>query len=204
MSAPTKKRISRSTTPAFSSRRSSSASAKARSTSGCSRRFRSQSARYVGADAEAETEFLGAEQLDRAHEHEGAAYHADRTRYHFESTIRMRTVERWAGQQRRDHGTRGEERRAAPSHFCDGAFLLGQRVGAELVHALLEAGHGRQCSLPNRTPTLSASVTLAAASDYSGMLPCLRCGPGSRLVCSASSAVMTFGRVSWGTITSST
>jgi hypothetical protein len=37
----------------------------------------------------------------------------------------------------------------------------------------------------------------------SGMLPCLRFGPGSRLVCSVSSAVISFGRVSCGTITSS-
>ena len=40
-------------------------------------------------------------------------------------------------------------------------------------------------------------------SRYSGMLPCLRFGPGSRLVWSVSSAVMIFGRVSCGTITSS-
>jgi hypothetical protein len=39
---------------------------------------------------------------------------------------------------------------------------------------------------------------------YSGMFPCLRRGPGSRFVCSVSSAVITFGRVSCGTITSST
>ena len=44
---------------------------------------------------------------------------------------------------------------------------------------------------------------VARSLDYSGMLPCLRFGPGSRLVSSVSSAVMTFGRVSWGTITSS-
>jgi hypothetical protein len=37
----------------------------------------------------------------------------------------------------------------------------------------------------------------------SGMFPCLRFGPGSRFVSSVCSAVMTFGRVSWGTITSS-
>ena len=33
---------------------------------------------------------------------------------------------------------------------------------------------------------------------YSGMLPCLRFGPGSRLVSSVSSAVISFGRVSCG------
>ena len=40
-------------------------------------------------------------------------------------------------------------------------------------------------------------------AHQSGMLPCLRFGPGSRLVSSVSSAVMSFGRVSWGTMTSS-
>ena len=38
----------------------------------------------------------------------------------------------------------------------------------------------------------------------SGMFPCFRFGACTRLVSSVSSAVMTFGRVSWGTITSST
>jgi hypothetical protein len=40
--------------------------------------------------------------------------------------------------------------------------------------------------------------------SYSGMLPCLRFGVGARLVCSMSNAAMTFGRVSCGTMTSST
>ena len=39
--------------------------------------------------------------------------------------------------------------------------------------------------------------------DYSGMFPCLRFGISTRLVCSLSSARISLGRVSWGTITSS-
>ena len=39
--------------------------------------------------------------------------------------------------------------------------------------------------------------------SYSGMLPCLRRGPSSRLVCSVCSAVIILGRVSCGMITSS-
>src|SRR3712207_8856427 len=38
--------------------------------------------------------------------------------------------------------------------------------------------------------------------SYSGMLPCLRFGPGSRLVSRVSNALITVGRVSDGTITS--
>ena len=42
-----------------------------------------------------------------------------------------------------------------------------------------------------------------AATTYSGMLPCLRLGVSTRLVWSVSSARISFGRVSCGTITSS-
>ena len=38
---------------------------------------------------------------------------------------------------------------------------------------------------------------------YSGMFPCLRLGPGSRLPCSVRSATISLGRVSCGTMTSS-
>ena len=40
-------------------------------------------------------------------------------------------------------------------------------------------------------------------APYSGMFPCLRFGPASRLLCSVRSAMISFGRVSCGTITSS-
>ena len=43
----------------------------------------------------------------------------------------------------------------------------------------------------------------APRRPYSGMLPCLRLGWATRLVSSVSSAVITLGRVSCGTITSS-
>ena len=49
----------------------------------------------------------------------------------------------------------------------------------------------------------SPGVGRRLAFGDSGMLPCLRCGEASRFVSSVSSAVMSFGRVSWGTITSS-
>jgi len=39
--------------------------------------------------------------------------------------------------------------------------------------------------------------------SYSGMFPCLRLGPGSRLSCSVRSATISRGRVSCGTMTSS-
>ena len=66
-------------------------------------------------------------------------------------------------------------------------------------------------ALPGGGPSLADDVTLEftlqlaaqEVSRYSGMLPCLRCGEASRFVSSVSSAVMSFGRVSWGTITSS-
>ncbi len=58
--------------------------------------------------------------------------------------------------------------------------------------------------------TASSSARAASASraerrppPYSGMLPCLRLGVSTRLVCSVSSARISRGRVSCGTITSS-
>jgi hypothetical protein len=41
------------------------------------------------------------------------------------------------------------------------------------------------------------------ATSYSGILPCLRFGCGTRLLCSIRSALISFGLVSRGSITSS-
>jgi hypothetical protein len=48
-------------------------------------------------------------------------------------------------------------------------------------------------------PPCRRRITVA----YSGMFPCFRLGVSTRLVCSVSSARISFGRVSWGMITSS-
>ncbi len=58
---------------------------------------------------------------------------------------------------------------------------------------------------PRRPGTASSPARhgLLRAAAQSGMLPCLRLGPWTRLVRSVSSAAISFGRVSCGTITSS-
>src|SRR5947207_7842994 len=81
--------------------------------------------------------------------------------------------------------------------FAFGALALaacrpGARRHGETTHPLDAIGRGRGPPGPHRTEL-----------NYSGMFPCLRFGPGSRLVSSVCSAVMTFVRVSCGTITSS-
>jgi hypothetical protein len=58
--------------------------------------------------------------------------------------------------------------------------------------------HDRELWPPVRHP-----ARLPRGRCYSGMLPCLRFGPATRLFCSVSSAVISFGRVSCGMITSS-
>ena len=67
-------------------------------------------------------------------------------------------------------------------------------------------GGGRSATEGDRAPDGCPSGGGPECPDdpgQSGMLPCLRRGPGVRLFWSVSSAVMIFGRVSWGTITSS-
>ncbi len=56
---------------------------------------------------------------------------------------------------------------------------------------------------PRASSTSPTGSRFPAGHGQSGMLPCLRRGPGWRLFSSVSSAVITLGRVSCGTITSS-
>jgi hypothetical protein len=82
-------------------------------------------------------------------------------------------------------------------------------AGSELgLHRSLSRGaEGRPVNRPHRDPPAAnptkPAVVGPAQPTYSGMLPCLRRGPGWRLVSSVRSAVITFGRVSCGMITSS-
>jgi hypothetical protein len=81
------------------------------------------------------------------------------------------------------------------------------------LSASAQALLARVCALRAATTTVNApkpigapsaeGASARAAGCYSGMLPCLRFGCSMRLVCSVRSARISFGRVSWGTITSS-
>ena len=90
------------------------------------------------------------------------------------------------------------------------AGLRGLGVGGHL-RSLLHRGDTSAAADALLSPALTppaeagdgARAAASRAGAQSGMLPCLRCGPGSRLVCSVSSAAMSFGRVSCGMITSS-
>ena len=78
---------------------------------------------------------------------------------------------------------------------------LGRQGDERVELGGVEGGHaGRveHARVPSQAPVCAES-----APAYSGMLPCLRLGCATRLVSSVSSAVITFGRVSCGTITSS-
>ena len=95
----------------------------------------------------------------------------------------------------------------AADQFEDGRDpLLPRRI------RVVQGDIGRNRGVPARLEPLDhgsparavVPVTVDEAErGYSGMFPCLRFGPCTRFVCSVSSALISFGRVSWGTITSS-
>jgi hypothetical protein len=64
---------------------------------------------------------------------------------------------------------------------------------------------GVACGTILSSPQRTSGVLLAEdyVRAYSGMFPCLRFGVSTRLVFSVSRARISFGRVSWGMITSS-
>ncbi len=80
---------------------------------------------------------------------------------------------------------------------CSGAL-----VGAEPLERGDDRGRLLGGAADDSTARRRRALALGASAQ-SGMLPCLRLGPGSRLLWSVCSAVISFGRVSWGTITSS-
>ena len=108
----------------------------------------------------------------------------------------------------------------APGRPGDAAVTLFDSTGLA-IQDLAVAGaaydawcSGRKSSRPRRSrcertwawpPVPIWPVSSPRVAVYSGMLPCLRFGPGWRLVCGgvSCSAVMILGRVWWGMITSS-
>ena len=110
--------------------------------------------------------------------------------------------------------TRRSGRRAARRVGATGCSTPASSVSTSAARDGARTLSPRCCSPPTRCGCRSAKrrsrcalvrrrAAATFAEPYSGMLPCLRLGPGSRLVCSVRSAVISRGRVSWGTITSS-
>ncbi len=79
-------------------------------------------------------------------------------------------------------------------------------VITDLDHPRLPGPPPRRRRGRYRRPRRSAATSTPRqprSRSYSGMLPCLRFGCGTRLLCSIRSALISFGRVSRGSITSS-
>src|SRR4051794_4214109 len=133
----------------------------------------------------------------------GAVIRAPRRRLLPERDDPVAVLVRAGGLVRRDD-------RTAPQVPCDRDLALEVRagvahLGCEPADARDEAGREAHDLVRSHADDLGRldGQPEVARERYSGMLPCLRFGPGSRLVNRVSSAVMTFGRVSTGLMTSS-